>query len=624
MNPSTTGTRIPSPPVTALKADGVDQLELAAEISLLSDGNVVGIPPSGPVLKPGAARRSLRPATFVPALGLRDRVGIALLTVGWLVCVVWFWVWWLRPEHRVSWAGLIVNSALLLYLSCQPIYFAVAVNRLRHVGRTSAIPVLRVAFVVTRAPSEPWAVARATLSAMLTQVFPYSYDVWLCDEQPTSEITRWCDDNDVRISTRFGVEAYHRDEWPRRTRCKEGNLAYFYDHGGYEAYDVVSQLDCDHVPAPTYLAEMVRPFADDAVGYVAAPSVCDANAKVSWSARGRLHREANFHGPVQLGHSRGLAPICIGSHYAVRTRAVRDIGGIGPELAEDFSTSFLLNSAGWEGAFAISAEAHGDGPLTFSAMLVQEFQWSRSLTTVLFGLVPRHVGRLPWRLRFRFLYALSFYILIALTTACGLALPPIAAITGAPWITVNYLTFLLHWWAISVWLILLTLLLRRRGLLRPVDAPILSWENWLYCLTRWPFVAWGVCAAGLQRLRPRQVTFKVTPKSVDGLEPLPIRLIAPYAVISVVMAAAALAGEHTGRAVGYVFLCLLGALVYTTVAFAVCLLHASESAKTGGVRRRRAVAETARAPLAVAALTIPLLAAGIALFPAYVTQVFQW
>lgn len=623
MTPSNAGTRTQPPPPAQLTEPG-GHPALTSAIRLLSDGNVVEIPPSGPVLKPrGAPQRSLDPSTL-PALGPRDRLTVAALTAGWLACVGWFWVWWLRPEHRVSLVGLVVNSLLLLYLTCQPIYFAIAVNRLRHGGRAAAIPVLRVAFVVTRAPSEPWAVARTTLSAMLAQEFPYAYDVWLCDEQPTAEITQWCEDNDVRISSRFGVAAYHRDEWPRRTRCKEGNLAYFYDHGGYEDYDVVAQLDCDHVPAPTYLAEMVRPFADPAVGYVAAPSVCDANAEDSWSARGRLHREANFHGPVQLGHSGGLAPICIGSHYAVRTRAVRDIGGIGPELAEDFSTSFLLNSAGWQGAFAIAAEAHGDGPLTFSAMLVQEFQWSRSLTTVLFGLVPRHVGRLPWRLRLRFLYALSFYVLLAVTTVCGLALPPIAAVTGAPWITVNYLEFLLHWWAISIWLVALTLLLRTRGLLRPVNAPILSWENWLYCLTRWPFVAWGVCAAALQRFRPRKVTFKVTPKSVDGLEPLPVRLVAPFASISVVMSGAALVGEFTGPAAGYVFLCLLAAVVYTTVALAVCLLHAAESARTARVDLRRATAETVVAPLTVAVLTIPLLATGIALFPAYVTQVFQW
>ena len=36
----------------------------------------------------------------------------------------------------------------------------------------------------------------------------------------------------MRVSTREGVAAYHRPSWPRRTRCKEGNLAFFYDTWG--------------------------------------------------------------------------------------------------------------------------------------------------------------------------------------------------------------------------------------------------------------------------------------------------------------------------------------------------------------------------------------------------------
>src|SRR5262249_39745257 len=163
-------------------------------------------------------------------------------------------------------------------------------NHLREVDPEMAVPRLRVAFVVTRAPSEEWSLARTTLTAMRGQRFPREYDVWLCDEDPTDEILRWCRVNGVRVSTRRGVEDYHRVSWPRRTRCKEGNLTYFYDNWGYDNYDVVAQLDCDHVPSPTYLSETVRPFADPAIGYVAAPSVCDANAAGSWAARGRLHR----------------------------------------------------------------------------------------------------------------------------------------------------------------------------------------------------------------------------------------------------------------------------------------------------------------------------------------------
>src|SRR5262249_33167937 len=154
-----------------------------------------------------------------------------------------------------------------------------------------------------------------------------------------------------------------------------------------------------------------------------------------------------------------------------------------------------------------------------------EFQWSRSLTTLLYDLVPGHLRRLPWALRIRFSYSLLYYTLLAISVAGGLALPPIAAITGAPWVKVNYVAFLAHWWLMSIFLIAITLVLRRRGLLRPPDAPVLSWENWLYALTRWPYNAWGVAAAVVQKIRPKPITFKVTPKSTGGMEPLPSGLV---------------------------------------------------------------------------------------------------
>ncbi|MBK3639104.1 glycosyltransferase [Streptomyces sp. MBT33] len=603
-------------PAGARHAPPTDRETLGGQLRTLSAGNVVEVSADGPVF--GKPRRSLvlRPEFWTHRLAPLDRIMVSLLAVCWWTALVCFWEWWLRPEHRTGWAGFAVNSALLLYLSLMPLYFVVVMLRLRTLDTSVEVPALRTAFVVTRAPSEPWPVARTTLTAMLRQRFPHEYDVWLCDEDPDEEILDWCAAHGVGMSCRRGVTAYHRDVWPRRTRCKEGNLAHFYDHWGYRDYDVVAQLDVDHVPHPDYLREVVRPFADPAVGYVAAPSVCDANARTSWSARGRLHREATFHGPMQLGHSDGLAPLCIGSHYAVRTRALRDIGGLGPELAEDFSTTFLLNSAGWQGAFAIDAEAHGDGPITFAAMVTQEFQWSRSLVVMLLGMLPRHLRRMSGRLRMRFAFALSYYPLLALTTTAGLLLPPIAAVTGHSWINVNYGGFLLRFWAMSFFLVMLTALLRRRGLLRPVDAPLLSWEGWLFGLTRWPYVAWGVLAALVQRVRPKKVVFKVTPKSRVGMERLPLRLVLPYLLITVVLSGAALVGELTGPAVGYVFLCLLGSVSYALVTLAVGVLHVRETARSQGVGVHRAL-PTAALPLATGLLALVPLAWALLLFPVY-------
>jgi cellulose synthase (UDP-forming) len=598
---------------------------LDKELGYLSDGSVARFSGAGPVLaKPTMRRARLRASTFRDALSRPDQALVVLLSGGWLGCLAIFWRWWLEPAHQVSIVGLVANSAVLAYVSVFPASFIIAVNRLRIVNPDIAVPMLRVAFVVTHAPSEPWPVVRRTLKAMLAQRYPLPYDVWLCSEQPTVEITNWCVKRGVGIATRQKEQAYQRECWPRRRRCKEGNLSYFYDRWGYHSYDVVAQLDCDHVPARGYLAEVIRPFSDPAIGYVAAPSVCDANAGLSWSARGRLHKEASFHGPFQLGHSGGFAPLCIGSHYAVRTAAVRQIGGIGPDLAEDFSTTFLLNAAGWHGAFAINAEAHGDGPNTFAAMTVQEFQWSRSLSTILLGLVPRNLRRLPWILRFRFLYALSYYFLLVSTTLAGLALAPVAAATGLPWINVNYFAFLAHWWSISIWLILITALLRRRVLLRPPRAPLVSWENWLYSLTRWPFVAFGIAAALVGIFRRRPVSFKVTPKHVGGLEPLPTRLVAPFAVIGVLSSSAALVGERFTGAAGYVFLSALAGLVYAVVSILVPVRHAVEAAAGAGVSVLAALRDTAMWPLALATCAAGIAVTAAALYPMFAIRMFGW
>ena len=545
------------------------------------------------------------------------------MATAWLLALVGFWMWWLRPAHRTDWAGFVLNSLLLLYVTGTPGYFFLAVSRLQQVNPSMSVPRVRVAFVVTRAPSERWSVVRGTLRAMLAQQYPYPYDVWLCDEDPDDGIRQWCRAEGVRLSCRRGVDEYHRDTWPRRTRCKEGNLAYFYDHWGYRDYDVVAQLDCDHVPQPTYLAAMVRPFADPAVGYVAAPSVCDSNAGASWAARGRLYREATWHGPIQLGHNGGLAPVCIGSHYAVRTQALREIGGLGPELAEDFSTTLLLCSAGWHGAFAIEADARGDGPFSFADMLTQEFQWSRSLTMMLYDLLPHHLSRVGRALRLRFTYAVAYYPLLAITTTTGLALPPIAVVSGRPWVHINYFEFLARFASLSLWPLLLTVWLRRRGLLRPRTSPLVSWESALFILTRWPYVAWGVLAATLHTVRPKAITFKVTPKGRSGRERLPVRLIVPYVVIAVGLSITARAGESHPTMAGYVFLCIIGATFYAVVATAVPALHIVESARAADLRPVAAI-RTARVPLLVGASSLLPLALAVLPYPGYAMRAFGW
>jgi lysylphosphatidylglycerol synthetase-like protein (DUF2156 family) len=121
----------------------------------------------------------------------------------------------------------------------------------------------------------------------------------------------------------------------------------------------------------------------------------------------------------------------------------------------------------------------------------------------------------------------------------------------------------------------------------------------------------------MQKIRPRPVGFKVTPKTRDGLEPLPVALVLPYLAVVTVMTGAALIGEHTTRGGGYLFLCLLAACSYAIVALAVCLLHAGEIARSAGARFGAAVRATVGLPLVLSLATLPPLTLAIAHFPPF-------
>jgi cellulose synthase (UDP-forming) len=508
------------------------------------------------------------------ALSRFQRISLACLIVAWVGLSAVAWTWWLQPANSTSAATLLISSALLsLEMLVLPLWFFFWIWRMKRPNPALAVPELRVAIVVTKAPSEPWVLVRETLEAMLTQDLPFSYDTWLADESPQPETCAWCAEHGVRISTREGVAAYHRPTWPRRTRCKEGNLAYFYDMWGYDLYDVVSQLDADHVPAPDYLAKILVPFHDPVVGYVAAPSMCDRNADRSWSARGRLYTEAVLHGPTQAGHSGGFAPSCIGSHYAVRTSALREIGGVGPELAEDFTTTMMMSAHRWQGVFAVDAEAHGDGPETVADCMTQEFQWSRSMMNVLLGISGRYWSGLSISAKVRLGFCQIWYPLFGLLMLASVMIPVVAIVTRTPLMRISLLGFYIHFGPPTLVLLAAVIWLRNLKWLRPSAAKAISWETALFQVARWPWALLGCVHAVAGRIAGREFSFKVTPKGRSGPAPLPMRVVLPYLLLALASAAPSLLQLDPGAAHGYYTLALINVALYTTAAVAIVALH---------------------------------------------------
>lgn len=547
-------------------------------------------------------------ATYVARIiqGPRRVLFLALVAV-WLATTVWFWLWWFTPAHIGNIRRFILVTGLLGWLSFLQFYFVFfALRAVRSAAPDPKPGDFRVAMIVTKTPSEPFAVVQKTLEAMLAQDLPH--DTWLADEDPNPATIAWCARHGVRISSRKGVAEYHRETWPRRTRCKEGNLAYFYDHWGYSDYDIVSQLDSDHVPQTGYLKEILRPFADPGIGYVSAPSICASNAGRNWAARTRLHTEGAFHGILQAGYSNGCAPMCIGSHYAVRTKALRAAGGLGPELAEDHSTTMLLNAAGWRGMHAVDAIAIGDGPTTVADLAIQEFQWSRSLMTLLLVYTPQYLARLPFRLKAQFLFCQLLYPISALTFLLMYLMPISAVVFDVRYVNVLFPDYLAHAVPQILALLLIAWALRSLRTFRPVDAPMISWERTLFLMLQWPWVLWGCISAVRDSITGRFVDFRITPKGETGPTRLPVKVWGGYAILALGCILPVIWSDNLENAQGFYLLTLFAGLLYTATLTASVLLHFSENGWPVMLQLRDALVQ-----FAVTLATISLLLSAFAM-----------
>lgn len=502
-------------------------------------------------------------------------VFLSLVTI-WLISLVIFLEWWFQSSHVAGWFKYILNTALLLWVFALPGYFFFFVYRMKRINPDIEIPGnWRVAMVTTRAPSEAFEVVRKTLESMLDQPFPH--DTWLADEDPDDQILEWCALKGIQVSCRKGVAEYHNSTWPRRTKCKEGNLAYFYDKFGYDRYDIVVQLDADHIPSPCYLEAILRPFIDPAIGYVAAPSICNSNAKNSWSARGRLYAESIMHGPLQSGYSGDFAPLCIGSHYAVRTVALKEIGGLGPELAEDHSTTLMMNGFGWRGAFAFDAHASGEGPPSVSDCITQEFQWSRSLMVLMLTEMPKYWRKLSRPLKIQFLFSQLWYPLFGINMLIGSALPLMAVISKQTWVSVSFIEFLLRSVPLTASILGVVWYLKRNGWLKPFYSPIISWEAMLFQLMRWPWALYGSVMGILLVLTKKKIEFKVTPKGNILPSSVDWSVLAPYYAMILISSLPVLLIRDAGHANGYIFFLIIQIISYVILIFSLILIQLHES-----------------------------------------------
>ncbi len=511
---------------------------------------------------------------FSDILSRREKTFLYTLCLIWLASGIVFCAWWFEPRHVGFLLGFLLTSFVVLW---PIIVFGYSLFFLVRMKKINGCPIpsgLRVAIVVTKAPSEPFSVLKSTLGGALLQKYPH--DTWVADEHPSAEAIGWYELNGIRVSCRKDDPSYHNDDWPRRKKCKEGNLAYFYEKYGYENYDIVVQMDVDHQPQEGYLEEMLRPFMDESIGYVAAPSICNMNADKSWASRARTQAEAIFHGPMQAGQNGLWVPICIGSHYAVRTKALKEIGGIGPELAEDYATTMMFNASNWKGVCVNSAKANGEGPNSFMDLVVQDYQWARSLTVLFLTLYPKLWKKFDWRQRIHFTFTQLWYALSSFAWLAGLVMIVTALLSGHTPVIVSFTNFLKFAFIPYVLAFIIFGIIQSKGHLRPEHTNFIGWESILFELARWPWIFIACVDGAVSVITSKKNIITVTSKSKASSDEVPIKIIAPYLLTTVILMLAVIFKKNTPLTTGYEIFALVIGSFYLALSLVVLVLHIKE------------------------------------------------
>jgi len=296
---------------------------------------------------------------------------------------------------------------------------------------------LRVAVLTTIVPgSEPWDLVKKTLQEMTQIRYPGVMDVWLLDEGDDPAIKADCLDIGVHHFSRKGVAEWNTPSGPHRARSKSGN------HNGWRAkferdYDVVAQMDPDHVPVPEFLERTLGYFNDPDVGFVVAPQVYGRNWNESWIARASAVLAYIFHGVIQRGLNGLQAPLLIGTNHLYRTACWHQVGGYRDRLVEDHATCMQVFSAEnpvtgnrWAGVYTPDIVADGEGPSSFTDFFNQQKRWAYGIWEVVFTDSAHVLPKLSVRQRIAFAMLQQFYPSVCISWLASMLLTALFLFSG--------------------------------------------------------------------------------------------------------------------------------------------------------------------------------------------------
>src|SRR5262249_27237508 len=117
----------------------------------------------------------------------------------------------------------------------------------------------------------------------------------------------------------------------------------------------------------------------------------------------------------------------------------------------------------------------------------------------------------------------------------------------------------------------------RQQWMRPVEGKVTSWEGTIFLFARWPWSLIGTIAAVIGWIRGSTFDFRVTPKGRGAAEPLPLRVLAPYAFLSIASGAPVLLLGNIKIAFGFYMFAILNSALYAALLLIIVVKHRREN-----------------------------------------------
>jgi cellulose synthase (UDP-forming) len=340
----------------------------------------------------------------------------------------------------------------------------------------------RVAVVTTFVPgAEPYEMLRQTVQAVVAMRYPH--ETWVLDEGNDDRVKAMCEE--------LGVHHFSRADHPEYDAAA-GRYAMGTKHGNYnvwlaeidpDRYDIVMNIDPDHIPVASYLERTLGYFDDPAVGYVQVAQVY-YNQPASLVARGAAEETYTYYSSFQMSSYALGYPIVTGSHTVHRCAALVAVGGYAPHEADDLLITMLYRAADWQGVYVPETLARGITPVDWPSYLVQQRRWARSVIDIKLRWFRKSAKDLPLLERAVSLVQGLFY-LSGLGIAVGLVALSVLLVTGSRAVSADGATIVLF---VALLIVLLGCeLFRQWFCLNRREELGLQWRAKLLRFGKWPW-----------------------------------------------------------------------------------------------------------------------------------------